>query len=328
MTTSPLRIGIAGTGFIAPFHHDAFRQCRGAVVAGLCAHAPSERLQQLSAQWGVQAFPSFEAMVTDPGIDALVLGSRNTEHAAQVQRCQELRKPVLVEKPVVTTLAELDAIRASVARTGIPVMPGHNFVYRGAVQAAREVVGSGRLGQVVYGSFSSNHTISPEHSSGWRGKLAIGAGGALMDSGHHQVYQALHLLGRPEALHAFQSRLVLTGMEGEDLAQVQLRYANGALATICQSWTNNHGAPVDGIRLVGTEGWLQVTDALYVNGERGETDTGYANSFANQACAFVALVRHGTPPASSLEDARDTLSLILLAYESAARNTVPPFPAS
>lgn len=328
MTNNSLRIGIVGTGFIAPFHYDAFRQCPGTVVAGLCAHAPSARLQQLSAQWGVRAFSSFEAMVTDPGIDALVLGSRNTEHAAQVQRCQELRKPALVEKPVVTTLAELDVIRASVARTGVPVMPGHNFVYRGAVQAAREVVRSGRLGQLVYGSFSSNHTISPEHSTGWRGKLALGAGGALMDSGHHQVYQALHLLGRPEALHAFQSRLVLTGMEGEDLAQVQLRYSSGALATIYQSWTNNHGAPMDGIRLVGTEGWLQITDALYVNGERGEADTAYGNSFMNQAKAFVALVQHGTPPASTLEDARDTLALILLAYESAARGTVPLFPAA
>ena len=148
-----------------------------------------------------------------------------------------------------------------------------------------------------------------------------------MDSGHHQIYQALYLLGCPEALHAFQSRLVLAGMEGEDLAQIQLRYANGSLATILQSWTTNHGAPVDGIRIVGTEGWLQVTDALYVNGERGNTDTAYPNSFINQARAFIDLVRRGTPPVSTLEDAWNTLSLILLAYESAAHGIVPPFRA-
>jgi len=297
------------------------------MVAGICAHAPSDRLCQLSAQWGVKAYSGFGEMVADPAIEALVLGSRNDEHAQQIRRCQELGKPALVEKPVVTTLAELDGIRASVAHTGVPVMPAHNFVYRGAVRAARGVVQSGRLGQLVCASFCSNHTISPEHSSGWRGSLAIGGGGALMDSGHHQVYQALYLLGRPVALHAFQSRLVLTGMEGEDLAQIQLRYANGALATIFQSWSTNHGAPVDGIRIVGTAGWLQVTDALYLDGERCDSDTTYEQSFVNQAHAFVDFVRQGLPPASTLDDARDALNLILLAYESAANDTVPRFPS-
>ena len=327
MTKQPLRIGIVGTGFIATFHLQAFRDCPAAAIGGICAHAPTERLQTLSAEWRVPAYASFEAMVSDPAIDAVVIGSRNTEHASQVMRCQELGKPALVEKPVVTTLAELDAIRASVARTGVPVMPGHNFVYRGAVQAARRVVESGRLGQLIYGSFSSNHTISAEHASGWRGKLTLGAGGALMDSGHHQVYQALYLLGRPESLHAFKSRLVLKEMEGEDLAQVQLRYASGTLATVYQSWTSNHGDPVDGIRLVGTQGWLQVTDQLYVNGKSENRDTAYPNSFVNQARAFVDLVNQGTPPASSLDDARDTLALILQAYESADRRTVPSFTA-
>jgi predicted dehydrogenase len=328
VTKHPLRIGLVGTGFIAPYHLEAFRQCPEAMIAGLCAHAETERLKQLSAEWGVRAYPSFDALVSDPAIDALVLGSWNSDHAGQIRRCQELGKPALVEKPVVTALTELDAIRESVARTGVPVMPAHNFVYRGAVKAAHAIMRSGQMGQAVYASFTSNHTISAEHASGWRGNLSIGGGGALMDSGHHQVYQALHLLGRPEELHAFCSRLMLTGMEGEDIAQIQMRYANGALATILQSWTNNQGTPVDGIRIVGTAGWLQITDALYVNGECVDSDTTYPNSFVNQAQAFVDLVRHGTPPASTLDDARDTLAMILLAYESAKTSTVLRFPAT
>ena len=326
MALPPLRIGIVGTGFIAPFHYDGFRQCPAAVVAGLCAHAPTERLRELSTLWGVRAYQDFEEMVASPTIDALVLCSRNTEHASQVRRCQALGKPVLVEKPVVTELRELDLIRASVDRTGIPVMPAHNFVYRGAVKAAREALNAGQIGRLIYASFASNHTISPEHAGGWRGDLSLSGGGALMDSGHHQVYQAIHLLGIPEALHAFQSRVVQTKMEGEDLAHIQLSYSDGSLATILQSWTNNHGVPVDGIRLVGTDGWLQVTDALYINGQRGDSDTSYAQSFVNQARAFVELVQHGIPPASTLEDAHATLTLIKLAYESARLGTVPRFP--
>lgn len=322
-----LRIGLVGTGFIAPFHLRAFAQQPHAAITGLCALSAFTRRDRLAGEFGLRTFATFEEMVADPGIDALLLASRNTEHLAQILRAQEARKPVLVEKPVVLSLADLDTIRASVARTGVPAMPAHNFVYRGAVQAARAVVASGALGRIVFSSFASNHTISPEHAQGWRGHLALSGGGALMDSGHHQVYQSLYLRGRPASLHAYTSRLVLAGMEGEDVGHVHLRYADGSLGSILQTWTNNRGGAIDGIRLVGTEGSLEVTDALYVNGERRDTDTDYGNSFTNQARAFAALVLEGAAPASTLLDARDTLHLIQLAYRSAREGTVPDFVA-
>ena len=321
-----LRIGIVGTGFIAPFHFHGFRPWPDAEIVGLCTHSNREKLQRMCAEWRIRPYDSFEQMVQDPAVDALVLGSINTEHFSQIMTAQELRKPVLVEKPVVTTLKELDLIRASVARTGVPVVPAHNFIYRGAVKAGREVMHNGVLGQIVYGSFSSNHLISGDHAKGWRAKLALGSGGALMDSGHHQVYQSIGFMGVPVALHAFKSRLVLTGMEGEDVAHIQVQYASGAVGTIFQSWTNNNGEPVDGIRIVGTKGSLQITDALYVNGEKQNSEVGYEHSFLNQARGFIDVVLKGAAPDSSLEDARDTLQLILLAYQSAETNTVLPFP--
>ena len=311
-----LRIGIIGTGFIAPFHFNGFKKWPDAEIVGMCTHSNRDRLRKMCADWGIRPYDDFEQLAQDPGVDALIMGSVNTEHFPQIMRAQELGKPVLAEKPVVTSLKELDVIRASVARTGVPVMPAHNFIYRGAVAEGRIAMRSGFLGQVVYASFCSNHTISTEHATGWRSKLALGSGGALMDSGHHQVYQSLGFMGRPVNLHAFKSRLVLTGMEGEDVAHVQLEYASGALGTIFQSWTNNSGGPLDGIRIVGTHGSLQITDALYINGERRSTDTDYANSFVNQARAFLDVVLHGKTPASTLDDARDTLELILLAYQS------------
>jgi len=82
---------------------------------------------------------------------------------------------------------------------------------------------------------------------------------------------------------------------------------------------------VDGIRIVGTKGSLQITDALYVNGEKQNAETGYEHSFVNQARGFLDVVLNGAAPDSSLEDARDTLQLILLAYQSAVSNAVVAF---
>jgi len=320
-----LRIGIVGTGFIAPFHRNSFGQWPDAEIVGMCTHSNREKLHRMCAEWRIRPFDTYEQMARDPGVDALIIGSVNTEHFSQIMLAQELRKPVLCEKPVVTTLEELDLIRASVARTGVPVVPAHNFIYRGAVKAGRAVMQSGALGQIIYSSFISNHTLSDEHIHGWRSKLALGSGGALMDSGHHQVYQSIGFMGTPVALHAFKSRLALTDMEGEDTAHVQVQYADGSVGTIFQSWTNVKGGPVDGIRIVGTKGSLEISDALYVDGEKQNTETGYENSFLGQARGFLDVVLKGAAPDSSLDDARDTLQLILLAYKSIETNSVLPF---
>jgi predicted dehydrogenase len=95
------------------------------------------------AEWRIRPYDTYEQMARVPGVDALIIGSVNTEHFSQMMLAQELRKSVLCENPVVTTLKELDLIRASVARTGVPVFPAHNFIYRGAVNVGRAVMRSG-----------------------------------------------------------------------------------------------------------------------------------------------------------------------------------------
>lgn len=153
--------------------------------------------------------------------------------------------------------------------------------------------------------------------AGWRASRVLGSGGTLMDSGHHLIYQTLYLLGRPARLSAFTASRVRTGMECEDLAQVGLQYADGSVCTVLQSIASDHGEGINGIRIVGDQGNLIITDALYVNGERFEAATDYQASFDAQAAAFVAAILDGVPPLSGVEDVRDTLAIIYGAYRSA-----------
>jgi len=150
----------------------------------------------------------------------------------------------------------------------------------------------------------------------------MSAGGALMDSGHHLVYQSLYLLGMPRALQAFTTRRVLLGMECEDTAQVTLTYPDGSLGFILQSWASSHGEGINGIRVLGERGSLVISDALYLDGEKLDSDTSYGDSFAHQARAFVDYVLRDRAPRSDLGDARNTLRIIQAAYESARSGTV------
>ena len=320
-----LKIGLVGTGFISKFHHDGFLKNENAAIAGMCTHSNQEKLHHLCREWNIKPYGSFAEMVEDPEINAMVIGSVNTEHYHQIMKAIELGKPVLAEKPVVTDFGQLDEIIRYAKEKKVPVMPAHNFVYRKAIQDAKKILDSGKLGTVTYASFISAHTISQEHAAGWRSKKDLSFGGALMDSGHHQVYMSLYFMGMPKKLQAFKSNLVLRSMEGEDISQVNVVYAHNTLGCIMQSWTSNYGAGINGIKIMGDKGEILITDALYFSGNKLSDDVDYARSFVHQAKAFTDYVLHGINPVSTLEDARNTLRIIFSAYESSEKDIVVTF---
>jgi predicted dehydrogenase len=326
-----LRIGMVGMGFIADWHWKGFKQNHDAAIIGMChmffgnevqKTDEMELLKNKCAELGIKAYKSFELMVTDPEIDALIIGSINPFHYQQIKVAIENGKHIMVEKPVVTDFEQLEEIWKLSEEKGVKIFPAHNFVYRSAVRKAKEIIEDGKLGQIIHSSFIVTHSISEAHSKGWRAKKALGTGGTLIDSGHHLVYQAIYLLGKPEKLHGFTSQMVLKNMDCEDTAQVSMLYADGSMAVIMQSWTSDHAAMINGIRIFGTEGSLVITDDLYFNDQKMNLEADYLNSFVNQARAFSDYILKDIPPVSGLEDVYDTLKITFGAYRSSETDMV------
>jgi predicted dehydrogenase len=326
-----LRIGMVGIGFIADWHWKGFKQNPDAAITGMChmffgdeakKAEEMELLKNKCTELRIKTYDSFELMVTDPEIDALIIGSINPFHYQQIITAIENGKHIMVEKPVVTDFEQLEEIKKLAAEKGIKIFPAHNFVYRSAVRKAKEIIEASKLGQIIHSSFIVTHTISEAHSKGWRAKKELGTGGALIDSGHHLVYQALYLLGKPKKLHGFKSKMVLKNMDCEDTAQVSLLYADGSMAVIMQSWTSDHAAMINGIRIFGTEGSLVITDDLYFNDQRMNLEVDYLSSFVNQARAFSDFILKDIPPVSALDDVGDTLKITYGAYQSSETNNV------
>lgn len=324
-------IGMVGNGFIADWHINAFKQNNEAKIIGMC-HLPFgdenrknkgyEQLINKCNEYNIKPYPSFESMVEATEIDALIIGSINHLHYSQIITAIENGKHLLVEKPVVTEFDELKDIVKLSAKKKVKVFPAHNFLYRNAVLKAKEIIESGKLGQIIHSSFISNHTISKAHASGWRTNKQLSKGGTLMDSGHHLVYQSLYLLGSPFKIQAFSSKMVLKNMDCEDNAQVSLLYTDGSMSTIQQSWTTDMAQGVNGIRIFGTDGNIIISDALYYNGEKIDSDIKYEDSFINQAKAFSNYILHDVAPVSTLSDVYKTLKIIYGAYKSADNDSI------
>ena len=76
-----LNIGIIGCGKIAQVRHlPEYEQNPGARIAGLY-DLNQERAQTLAAQYGAKVYPSYEALLADPAIDAVSVCSANVSHA-------------------------------------------------------------------------------------------------------------------------------------------------------------------------------------------------------------------------------------------------------
>lgn len=326
-----LSIGLIGIGFIADFHYHGFKQNPDAEITSLChvlhgnetqKTAGKALLMKKCAELNLKAYDNFESLVTDPETDALIIGSINPLHFGQIMAAINNGKHLMVEKPVVTDFEQLAEIQKLSTERGIKIFPAHNFVYRKAVRKAKEIIEAGKLGQIIHSSFFSSHTISEAHATGWRASKVSGTGGTLIDSGHHLVYQALYLLGKPSKVQGFKSKMVLKNMDCEDTAQVSLLYADGSMATLMQSWSSGHAEMINGIRIFGTEGSLVITDALYFNNEKTETGADYPGSFVSQARAFSDYMLKDIPPLSGLDDVNDTLKIVFGAYKSAETDSV------
>jgi len=318
-------------GFIADFHFKGFNQNPDAEITGMSQdfYGDKNKIDQMKkelnrkcSEWNIKAYNNFDEMAEDPEIDAIIIGSINPYHFEQIKKGFASGKHLLVEKPVVTDLNHLKIIKEIYSGSKMKIFPGHNFVYRNSVIKAKDLIEKGELGQIIQGSITAAHTISEAHSKGWRAKKELSSGGALMDSGHHVVYQSLFLLGKPVKLQAFKSKMILKNMDGEDTAQINLLYPDSSMGVILQSWGSNFGSTINGIRIFGSKGEISITDALYFNGKKVDADVDFANSFVNQAKAFSDYILYDKEPLSDLNDAENTLKIIYGAYESAEKDIV------
>jgi predicted dehydrogenase len=89
-------------------------------------------------------------LITDPTIDAVAIATPVSTHFELAMMALDAGKHVLVEKPLTTTVEQGERLLEQAARRKRVLMVDHTFVYTGAVKKIRELVSSGRLGDLYY----------------------------------------------------------------------------------------------------------------------------------------------------------------------------------
>lgn len=235
--TEPVGLGIVGLGRWSNAH--AAAAGRSDVVRFVsCFSRTSERREAFAREHGIDhSAESFEALLGDPAVDAVVVSTPNDLHASQILTAIDAGKPVLVDKPLSVDVAEgLEVLRA-VREGDVPVGVAHHARRLAGHRAAKLWIERGDAGtvRIGYGDFSNNRAAHMRPDA-WHRTAKGSEGGVLIQVGIHQVDTMLDLLGPPRSVNARFTYDVL-GPTMPDAATVTIEHASGALSAITSSWT-------------------------------------------------------------------------------------------
>ena len=213
MSSSRLGIGFIGSGFITRFHIQSMVGVRDADVRGVWSPTVerAEAAAALARELDVgtaRAFPSIEALVSDPSIDAVWLCSPNHARVENVDAiCAALTagatlRGIACEKPLARTVAEAKRVKALVDAAGLRHGYLENQLFAPAVTRGRDLLwkrGAALTGRPYLARAAEEHS-GPHMPWFWRGDLQ--GGGVLSDMMCHSIEVVRHLLTAPGAPRA------------------------------------------------------------------------------------------------------------------------------
>ena len=150
-------IGIVGGGYMGKAHAVAYSAV-GAVfgtrlrprleMVAATSAASAERYRE--AYGFRRAAPSWDALVRDPAVEAVVIAAPQEQHRAIAEAAFALGKPVFCEKPLGASLEDSRAMVAAAGKAGVANIVGFNYARTPATQYARRLIAEGTLGDITW----------------------------------------------------------------------------------------------------------------------------------------------------------------------------------
>ena len=321
---APVRLGLIGAGRIGTSHARVIAErVPGAVVAAVADARPGAAAA-LADPYGAASFEDAQALIDDPGVDAVVIAASSTAHSALVVAAAGAGKPVFCEKPASTTLAEMDRALAAVEAAGVILQVGFNRRFDAGFAAAHDAIGRGELGQV---QLMRSLTRDP----GLADPGAVPPWTIFTQTLIHDFDVLLWLNpgASPVEVYATADALVAPDFKDRgllDTAVVVITFDTGARAVAEASFSAAYGYDVRA-EVFGSAGMVTVgdgarstlrtftTDGASYGTARGDVEL-MIDAYTGEFVEFVAAVREGRQPAVTGRDARRALAVALACIDS------------
>jgi predicted dehydrogenase len=328
-----VRVGFYGAGFISRYH-GAMLAASGVDHVVVAVHDPdARRAEAFARHHGAAAVAEDEL----PGlVDAVYVTTWTAEHPRLVERAAAAGVAVFCEKPLAVDAGIVAGMVAAVEAAGVPNQVGLVLRYLPSFRWLRRLVGDPRAGEVLAVVFRDDQFIPDQgmYGSTWRTDAARAGRGTLLEHSIHDV-DILRWIFGPVASVSATTREVHGHPRIDDVTVARLAFASGASGTLTSVWHDVLERP--SLRRVevfcsrlyaalegdwaGPVRWQFTGEAEQVL-EGDDLATAVAESGdaapTNQATAFLAAVRDGTPAHPSFAAALPAHRVVDALYASAA----------
>lgn len=330
---TPVRLCIVGCGAIAARHSRIARSLGGSLRLSFASRSLDKAKEYQRRFGGVGAYGSYEEACAAPEVDAVLFCTPHAFRVDEVRLAAGHGKPILLEKPVARSLAELSAIEAAVARAGVRCMVAENYHFKPLLRTLRSALDAGEIGDPLFVELNKTGT---GRGTGWRMDAGMMGGGALLEGGVHWVNLLMNLGGPGRAVIAARpGSSEAPRAPFEDNLSLFVEFGSGAVGKLLHSWnTRNRIGGLHRSAIYGTRGnILFESNGLWVllaGKHKRLRIPGFVDLMGFRAMLreFVAVVREGRVPAMSLAVARRDLEVVFAAYRSLESRAFEPLPGA
>ena len=334
-----MTIRIAAVGIT---HSHIYGQVDCLLVEGaefVAFHEPEDELAAAFAAKYPQAkrVADRREILEDRSIDLVLTAAVPADRAEIAIAAMRHGKDVMSDKPGMTTLAQLDAVKRTVAETGriFSVRYSEHFDRRSTVKAG-ELVAAGAIGQVINVVGLGPHALNNNKRAPYFFDRAR-YGGVLCDIASHQVEQFLFFAGTLEAevISATVANRAHPEYPGlQDVGDMHLRTPQ-ATGYIRVDWFTPKGLPTWGdgrLTILGTTGYIELRkyvdiagrpgdNHLFLVDQKGTTYMDCADVDLPYGRQLIADMRNRTATAMTQAHCFKAMELALLAQQLAERGT-------
>jgi len=231
MAFEPVKVACIGMGWWSDVLADAIKRSDKLKIVACFTRSENKR-QAFAAKYGCKAAPSYEAILEDRGIDAIINTTPNNVHLETTRAAAAAGKHTFLDKPIATTIADARAITAACRKAGVVLGLGYQRRKESQFRWVRKQIDDGVFGKMVNAEANiSRDRLGKFEAGSWRYTAEGMPGGVMLQIGIHYADVLEYLMGPIKSVMGSVAQLVLPG-ENPDIASLILEHQNGARSTL------------------------------------------------------------------------------------------------
>jgi predicted dehydrogenase len=233
----PLRVACIGMGWWSDVLADAIQRSKEVKIVA-CFTRSEDKRKAFASKYGCTAVPSYETILKDRSIEAIINTTPNDAHLETTRAAAEAGKHVFLDKPIANSVSQGRAIAEACRKAGVVLALGYQRRRESHFRWIRQCIDAGEFGKLVNAEANiSRDRLGQIDLNSWRYTAAGMPGGVMLQIGIHYSDVLEYLLGPVKAVSGRFAQLVLPG-DNPDVASLVLEHENGALSTLNASYAS------------------------------------------------------------------------------------------